>query len=309
MKILCATDLLGKSDAAVDRAGVLAAQLSAELHLLHVVPAVPSHDGQHPQLREASEKMKERTRSPQWRHGPAPHTAIRIGSPAKTLIQTAEDLRADLIVLGPHAERASSEALSGTIAARMLSERRCPVLIVRQPVQGSYRDVLLALDVRATSPAVIRAAESLVLHEEMSVSVVHSSHFPHTAMLDAIGLTQESSAGYDGKIIDQALKEVRELLARASNGTILYNVVVRNDPPATAIESAARRTHPQLIVMGTRGQGPLRRALLGSVANQVLKSATTDVLVVPEESLAHEKGTWSPADTVPVAGDARENPS
>ena len=37
MKILCATDLTLKSDAAVDRAGVLASQLDAELVLLHVV--------------------------------------------------------------------------------------------------------------------------------------------------------------------------------------------------------------------------------------------------------------------------------
>jgi hypothetical protein len=37
-------------------------------------------------------------------------------------------------------------------------------------------------------------------------------------------------------------------------------------------------------VMGTRGQGPLRRVLLGSVANEVLNEAWCDVFVVPEGS-------------------------
>jgi universal stress protein E len=37
MKILCATDLLSKSDSAIDRAGMLVDQLEADLLLLHVV--------------------------------------------------------------------------------------------------------------------------------------------------------------------------------------------------------------------------------------------------------------------------------
>jgi hypothetical protein len=39
---------------------------------------------------------------------------------------------------------------------------------------------------------------------------------------------------------------------------------------------------PDLLVMGTRGDGGIRRTLLGSVANRILAAANTDVLIVPD---------------------------
>ena len=43
MRILCATDLLAKSESAIERAGLLANQLNADLSLLHVVAPEKSH--------------------------------------------------------------------------------------------------------------------------------------------------------------------------------------------------------------------------------------------------------------------------
>jgi len=293
MKILCATDLMPKSDPAIDRAGVLATQLDAELHLLHVVPQASPKRELEDHIREANEQMKGRIRAPRWRHGRAPHTAIRVGSRAQLIMRTAAEIKADLVVLGPHERRATRDALAGTIAARMLSERRCPVLIVREPVQGGYRNALLALGLHSSSSAVIRAAEFLVLRDDMNASIVHSCHVPYAAMLDASGLSADMVAGYSGIITGRAKQEIRELLERESNGSIRYKLIVRKDPAAIAIEKVARRAQPDLIVMGTRGQGPLRRALLGSVANQILKSALTDVLVVPEEGITSARGDWA----------------
>jgi nucleotide-binding universal stress UspA family protein len=307
MKILCATDLMPKSDPAVDRAGMLAERLNAQLHLLHVVPPASSASELERHIREAGQQMKARIRAPRWRHGPAPHTAIRIGNPAQLLMRTAAELGADLVVLGPHERRATRDALAGTIAARMLSERRCPVLIVREPVQGEYRDALLALGLHASSPSIIHAAESLVLRGEMNVAVVHSCHVAYTAMLDASGVSAEAVAGYGGLITGRAQEEIHELLARESNGEIRYDVTVRKDPAAIAIEKAARRTQPDLIVMGTRGQGPLRRALLGSVANRILETATTDVMVVPEATPVPERRGGSRSSSRPAPADLRES--
>ena len=51
-------------------------------------------------------------------------------------------------------------------------------------------------------------------------------------------------------------------------------------PPAEAILRAAEADKPDLIVMGSRGSGGLPGALIGSVAEQVVRHATTPVLVV-----------------------------
>jgi nucleotide-binding universal stress UspA family protein len=299
MKILCATDLTPRSEAAVDRAGLLAAHLDAELVLLHVVQSSSSASSLEQQLREAGEQMRARSRAPLWRHGPAPNTIIRIGNPAQMLSRTAEEIAADLVVLGPHRPRAARDALAGTTAARMLSERRCPVLIVHEPVRGAYRNVVLALDLTPSSANIVRAAESLVLHADSNASIVHSCHVPYTDMLDSSGVSKNTIARYAETIVGQAQQEIGELLSRVSNGSILYSVTVRKDDVVRAIEKAAERVQPDLIVMGTRGHGPVRRALLGSVANRVLAAATTDVLVVPEGERATDRTMTSRRQPAP----------
>jgi nucleotide-binding universal stress UspA family protein len=285
MKILCATELTRKSDAAVDRAALLATRLDAELVLLHAVPHSTFESVLEQSLRASMERMKERTRAPHWRHALAPNTMVRIGSAADVVARAAEEIGADLVVLGPH-DRETRGALAGTTAARVLSERRWPVLIARQPVHGAYRGVLLALDLYPESAAVIRAAESLVLRDETSASVVHSCHVPYNALLDAAGMDQRTIADFPGMVTAQAHDNIVELLARESDGSIDYRVTVSRDTAATAIEKVAGRLQPDLIVMGTRGHGPVRRALLGSVATRVMESAMTDVLVVPEQKTA-----------------------
>jgi len=285
MKVLCATDLTLKSDAAVDRAGVLATQLDAELVLLHVVAPSAFASVLEQRLQSSMERMKERIRPPQWRHTLAPNTIIRIGGAAEVVSRTAEEIGADLVVLGPHSREARG-ALMGTITARLLNERQWPVLIARQRVHGSYRRVLMALDLNPESAAVIRAAETLVLRDETKASVVHSCHVPFNALLDAAGMDQQTIADFPGMVIAQARENIAELLERESGGSIDYSVIVSRSSAAVAIEKVAGRLQPDLIILGTRGHGPVRRALLGSVASRVMESVLTDVLVVPERKTA-----------------------
>jgi nucleotide-binding universal stress UspA family protein len=304
MKILCATDLTLKSDVAVDRAGVLATQLDAELVLLHVVAHSAFASVLEQRLGSSTERMKERTRPPRWRHALMPNTIVRIGGTPEVVSSTADEIGADLVVLGPHC-RETRGALMGTIAARLLNERQWPVLIARQPVHGGYRRVLMALDLNPESAAVIRAAESLVLSDEAKASVVHSCHVPYNALLDAAGMDQRAIADFPGMVTAQARENVAEFLARESGGAIDYSVIVTRNSAVVAIEKAAGRLQPDLIVMGTRGHGPVRRALLGSVASSVMESAMTDVLVVPEREPAGSPLVSPMARGIPQAATAR----
>jgi universal stress protein E len=285
MRVLCATDLLPKSESAINRTGMLAGQLNADLSLLHVVTP-PESDGMLEQdLQSAREQLKSRARPPLWLAGPAPNVLVRTGSPARILIQTAKEMAADLIVLGTHRKRPARDALAGTIAERVLSEHQCPVLIVKRKPKNAYRNILLALDRSASSTSALRAAESLVLKDPaVRATVVHALEPPYEQMLTSAGIGANAITLYADAWKREASTVLRDLLKQASNDFSRYALILEEARPAAAVQKAAGRINPDLLVLGTRGHGRIRRTLLGSVANRILASASTDVLIVPDGS-------------------------
>src|SRR3954462_2905516 len=86
MKILCATDLLAKSEAALQRAGMLADNLEAAVTLLHVLTPDQSQRIHERSLQMAIAEMKSRAQRPFWQARPKPNIAVQTGSPAKIML-------------------------------------------------------------------------------------------------------------------------------------------------------------------------------------------------------------------------------
>lgn len=286
MKILCATDLLPKSEAAIDRAGRLAEHLGAELTLLHAVALTESDQMLEQDLRRASAELKFRAGLALWRHGPRPNVLVRAGNPTRVLVETMTELEPDLIVLGRHRQRPARDSLTGTMAARVLSERKCPVLIVGRMLWGAYRDVVLALDRTKDSAEVVRAAEVLVLKNGVRASIVHAYQPPYEGILTSVGVASAAVSGYSESWSDDASSALRALLMKVSNDFSRYGLVIEHATPAAAIQKVVNRLDPDLLVLGTRGRGRLGRALLGSVASRVIATARCDVLVVPDRTVS-----------------------
>lgn len=137
--ILVPIDLDDSAEQVVDYAVALAAKLDAKLHVLHVVPwpllgaEVPitvtetAMDEIMARKKQALEELV------------APHsaklplgTALRKTGDARTAIVTvAEELRADLIVMGTHGRRGVSRLVLGSVAESVARTAPCPVLLVR----------------------------------------------------------------------------------------------------------------------------------------------------------------------------------
>ncbi|HEY0683811.1 MAG TPA: universal stress protein [Steroidobacter sp.] len=285
-KLLCATDLLPKTEAAIDRAGLLAQRLDAQLALLHVVsPVTPEHNIEQA-LQLAIANLDSRARPPQWRHGPAPQVAVRTGSPARLIREAIDEHRSDLLIVGPHRKRPVRDVLEGTIAEKILSTRQCPLLIVRGKADADYCNVLLAVDISEECGAAVRAAEALVLSPSAQAMAMHVCEPPYQGMMRSAGVASEEVVSYVEHSRREAADEVRNLLRRVSGNHARYGVVICDHHPAMSIRRAIEMYQPDLLVMGTNGIGRMRRALIGSVANQILDAATCDVLIVPRGSVS-----------------------
>jgi nucleotide-binding universal stress UspA family protein len=288
MKVVCATDRLPKSEAAIERAAFLSMGLDADLTLLHVVEPAHSERILEQTLENALRQMDSRTRAPLWRAPLKPTISLRVGNPARLIVEDIKQSNAQLLVLGPHRKRPLRDALEGTIAAKALAARTCPVLIVRDEAEGPYRRVLLALDVSPASGAAIRAAESLVITPEVDARIIHAHEPPDEALRRDLGVAWDAIADLV-RGTKYAETAVRDFLKAESMDPERYDVRIARTSPASAILRAAEQHEPSLLVMGTRGRGRLHQALVGSVANRVLHGATCDVLIVPEGSFDEAK--------------------
>jgi nucleotide-binding universal stress UspA family protein len=140
------------------------------------------------------------------------------------------------------------------------------VLIVRRMPLGAYRSVLLALDRGEASAEALRSAEALVIDAAARAFVMHACQPQHSET------KQESRAA------------LRDWLMRVSQDASRYELMLENGATAAAVGNVTRRLNPDLLVLGTRGRGLLKRVFKGSVAERIIGAARSDVLVVPERS-------------------------
>jgi universal stress protein E len=290
MKMLCATDLLPKTEPAIERAGLLAQRQGANLSLVHVVAPASSERVFEESLAIATARTRARARPPLWRQGAEPAVIVRAGNPARLILDTIGQHGTELLVLGPHRRRAVLDALEGTIAEKIIRARACPVLMVQRDAAVSYRNVLLALDLSAESAAAVRVADALLRQAQARMIVVHAWQPPYNGMLRAVGVEMNQILAYSNNSRQEVLAELRRLLVSQAVESHRYELDVVDAHATSAIKRAIEAWQPDLLVMGTRA-GPLRRALLGSVANEVLSSADCDVLIVPRGSVSAAKTT------------------
>ncbi len=286
MNILCATDLLLKSDPAIERAHRLRAALGARLTLLHVVtPGEASEGTLEQRLLSANSRLAHRVR-----RSTAPvELIVRCGRPAKVIADVARARRSGLIVIGPHQPDPLTDAVKGTLTERIVGDTNCPVLVVRREPRDAYHGVMLALDGSSTMRDVVDAAEALVITPDSECVAIHAHEPPYEAMMTSVGVAGANVTQYASASIAQAAEAIRRELRAHNRHPERYRLLIVEARPAPAIRRALKEVSPDLLVLGTRGHGRFRRALLGSTANEVLGSADCDVLLVPDNAVRAAK--------------------
>ena len=118
-----------------------------------------------------------------WQGTVLPNVNVRAGNAARVIADNLEQQKIELLVMGPHRPRGMRDTLEGTVAARLVSARKCPVLIVREAPRAAYRNVVIAVDLSRVSAGAVRAAERLAIAPSTEVVVVHASEAPYEGML------------------------------------------------------------------------------------------------------------------------------
>lgn len=277
-RILAATDLSSRSDRALRRAAMLAQAAGTELLLLHAVDDDQPRSMVEAERREAEVLLRQQIAAlPEVRDAIA---LVEEGDPFEAILDIAEARAVDLIVLGEHRRRLLRDIFTGTTLERVMRHGQRPVLMVNAPPTGPYRRVLAATDCSAHSARALRAAARLGLLEDAALTVVHAFEPPGMGAMALADMPGPAIAA----LAADAAREARAALADFLAGLDLGGppqLLVEQGRPATVVKDAAARLRPDLLVIGTAGAGALQRALLGSVAAEVLAGVGCDALAVP----------------------------
>ena len=131
--------------------------------------------------------------------------------------------------------------------------------------------ILVAYDGSASAKRALEEAAKL-MHDGGTVTVVSvAEELPQFGRAAAMLVPEED---------EERRRELREAKAMLAERGIAAKVVERRGDAATKILEQAEKEGVELIVMGTRGLGPGKRWLLGSVSTKVLHHAPSNVLVV-----------------------------
>jgi nucleotide-binding universal stress UspA family protein len=139
------------------------------------------------------------------------------------------------------------------------------------------KKILVATDFSATSNAAVALATSLARQQGAQLLIVH---------------VQESPLVYSGVEFDYRPEEPREEMLRQlqevapTDVSVPYEHRLIAGVPGPAIVAVAQKENADLIVIATHGRTGISRALMGSVAEEVVRKATCPVLTIKPTATA-----------------------
>jgi nucleotide-binding universal stress UspA family protein len=137
-KILVAHDGSKSSDKALKKALEIALSFNASLTVLSVIPELyltELSDADRNRIfnalsKETTEAMEKIRKSLSGKSIEV-KTLIRQGDPAEKILETAQKMKADLIVTGSHGKHGTKKFLLGSVSSKVVDYSKCPVMVVK----------------------------------------------------------------------------------------------------------------------------------------------------------------------------------
>jgi nucleotide-binding universal stress UspA family protein len=227
-------------------------------------------------------------------------TIVKSGAVRPEILETIEGQKVDLVVVGTHGRPYFERLLLGSVTERMLRKVNVPILTVSHldpatelhtPGIVPLRRILYATDLGDDSETGLQFAIRLARGLDATLTVVHVLQ-----AIDVVFNGGEAAAylsAYPVEIRVRAEERLNRLVALASDGSVPVTTVLAEGVPYAEINRLAHESKSDLVVINLQGKGRLERALLGSTAERVIRTATVPVLSLPMPATYSEQ--WAAA--------------
>jgi nucleotide-binding universal stress UspA family protein len=284
-KIIVGVDESPGSSDAIALASSLAGMTSSELVLVNVFPydLHPSRAANRAfeeYLRGDSQELLERLRS-SLGDEPVEVRAIPNVSPAHGLHELAEMENAGLVVVGSTHTGRAGRVLPGSTAERLLHGSPCPVAVAPKGYAQRSSDELAVIgcgyDASLSAAHALETAHRLAAATGAHLRVIRAFAplaFETPPGSAAIG----GMAAYNDTLHERATKELESAIATIDAEPGVEAEFTVGDPGEILAEASQQL---DLLVVGSRGYGPMHAVMVGGVAGRLVREAACPVIVVP----------------------------
>jgi len=203
---------------------------------------------------------------------------------AEELAAYADEVQTDMIFMTTHGHSGASRLWLGSVADEMIRRTKVPLFVLHPegrdtPPEGvfSVRHIVIPLDGSELAESVIDPATELARATGARITLVHVAQMPEMGGWPVLATLRERPVPkLDAAIayLDRLAAELRE------DGFEVETHVERAVQTAVAIGRIAEELNADVIALATHGYGGLKRTLLGSVADKLLRASALPLLVM-----------------------------
>jgi len=271
-RILVPTDLSDFAGNALRWADMLRRRLGAQLTVVYAnEPYIPFDAIEGPAAYllqhqpEFRERLTEELHDHVQRHlpeiGPAAETLIVDRAPAQAILETAESIDADLIVMGTHGRTGWRRVLLGSVAEKVVHHADRPVLCIPSDAPPSIGKILCPVNFTPIARVALEQAATLAETFDAELLIVH--------VTDAIDHTSDVEGEFAAWIEPHVRNRCR------------YSHVLASGNAAEETIRMAHNAHADLIVLGAEHKRFADATVLGTTTERVVRFAKRAVWAVP----------------------------
>ena len=201
-------------------------------------------------------------------------------SPASGLHALAEETEAELVIVGSSKHSKLGLVLAGDVGLGLLHGAPCAVAIAPRGYAEQAHDELSTIVVGFDGSRESR----LALEDAVELAGLSGATLKLVAVAQEPSIVYGKGASMGGyeelkvAVEEQTREQLDEALASIPASVTAEASVVAGDPGEKLAEAAAGGA---LLILGSRGYGPLRSVLLGSVSTALMRTAPCAVLIHP----------------------------
>lgn len=290
-RILAATDFSAAGDAALTRAGQIAALQGAELCIIHATPdwnlfcnRASMAQQHYTDISKNAERLLKRAKDRLASEFSIHVTAeVHQGKASQSIARCVAQYQPGMLVLGAHGEHAagSAQIALGATTMKLITQIKVPLLLVRQSEAKPY-----STSVAAIGPSMEQARRIVhwanVITAGGDCHIVRTYEVPYLERLKLSGVSPEAIATCYEDAEVAARYAANPPWSDEESAAKMHMHLVRGTPVPSVLSEVDRHA-AQVVVIGRHEQMPLtsEHPLMGCIGMQIAYHCPADVLMVP----------------------------